>query len=61
MNKKESVILDDGFEKLLTNLIISYLKLCHFEEYKIRFDTGEKVKEIYEINIKRVKGGAENE
>lgn len=59
MTNRELAKLDDAFEKLLTNLIISYLKFCHFEEYKIRFDTGEKIKEIYEVNIKRVKS-AEN-
>ena len=56
MTNKESAKLFNEFEQLLIRLVISYLKFDHFAKYEVKFDTGEKVKEIYEISIKRVKG-----
>lgn len=59
MTNKESIKLFNEFEQLLIKIVTAYLKFDHFEEYKVKFDTGEKVKEIYEVKITRVKGGAE--
>lgn len=56
MNKKESIKLFDEFEQLLVKFVMAYLKFDHFLDYSVRFDTGERVKEIYEIKITRVKG-----
>ena len=60
MTIKERVILDDSFEQLLIKMVVSYLKLEHFTEYKIKFDTGEKVKEIYEISINKIMEGGKH-
>ena len=54
MTNKERIKLFNEFERLLIKMIISYLKFDHFEDYKVRFDTGGEVKEIYEISIKQV-------
>lgn len=59
MTNKESIKLFDEFEQLLVKIVTAYIRFDHFAEYKVRFDTGEKVKEIYEIKITRVKSGAD--
>ena len=59
MTNKESANLFDAFNELLIKVVKTYLKFDHFAEYRVKFDTGEKVKEIYEISITRVKGGEE--
>ncbi|MBR3117684.1 MAG: hypothetical protein IKF29_00440 [Oceanobacillus sp.] len=57
MTNKERNMLFDEFHSQIVNMVKAYLRFDHLTEYETKFDTGGKVKEIYEIKIRKVKNG----